>query len=132
MDTEPIKNQFQNNFPRKLSIFHELCKRFCQNPLAGGRATNILDSWSILTWASSFKILIFFINFCNFSLSKMHKLYFFGEKSRENRCDMSHELLILRKSGRLTWGHQRVKSENYSFAWSQTFLIDLAYFKLIY
>ena len=52
MDTEPIQNQFKNNFPTKLSIFHELCKRFRQNPLAGGRATNILDSPRIKRGAS--------------------------------------------------------------------------------
>ena len=33
-------------------IFHELCKRFRQNPLAGGRATNILDSPRIKPRAS--------------------------------------------------------------------------------
>ena len=41
MDTEPIQNQFKNNFPTKLSIFHELCKRSRKNPLVGGRENNI-------------------------------------------------------------------------------------------
>ena len=44
--------QPQSIFPKKLSIFHELCKRFRQNPLAGGRATNILDSPRIKPGAS--------------------------------------------------------------------------------
>ena len=34
-----------------LLIFHELCKRFRQNSLAGGQATNILDSRRKLPWA---------------------------------------------------------------------------------